>query len=520
MPVKKRPNSLNAPDEQARLAAIVASSDDAIISKTLDGVILTWNAAAQRLFGYTARQAVGRRVTLIVPRNRRREESLILRRLRRGEALRHYETYRQAKNGRVVPVSVSVAPIRNPDGQVVAASTIMRDMSQRNRSVAALEERRQRMRAILDTAADAIITIDQRGIIESVNAATERLFGYCAAELLGRNVNLLMPEPFHSEHGAYLKQYLRTGIARIIGIGREVTGLRKNQVAFPINLSVSEVRVGGRRLFTGIVHDLTERRRLEQQIMEAAANEQRRIGQDLHDGLCQDLIGIAFGLDALARNLPPGADAAPAEKLAASVRQAAGQARRLAHGLNPVDLKAGGLSAALENLAAKVADSFGVRCGFVWDRLAHVKDDVTATHLYRIAQEAIGNAIRHGHATRVKISLSQRGGGGGGGGGGGRGGSLVLSIIDNGRGIQRAVADSVKQGLATGRTSHSPPAGIGLQTMQYRARVMGGTFSVTPRKGGGTCVTCAIGRMPSLPNRRLPYNASGKVRRAKHGRDR
>jgi PAS domain S-box-containing protein len=417
--------------------------------------------------------------------------------------LSHYETIRVARDGKQVAVSVSVAPIRNAAGRVVAASTIMRDITEQRHSAAALEDRQQRMRAILDTAADAIVTIDERGTIESVNPATERLFGYREGELVGRNVKSLMPEPFYSEHDGYLRRYLRTGQARIIGVGREVTGLRKDASTFPMNLSVSEVRVGRRRLFTGIVHDLTERRRLERQIMETAANEQRRIGQDLHDGLCQDLIGIAFGIDALARSALTDELRKPVENLAASIREAAGQARRLAHGLNPVDLKAGGLAIALENLAVKVSDSFRIRCAFVWDRVAHVREDATATHLYRIAQEAVGNAIRHGQATLVKISLFQR-----------SGGAVVLSIEDNGKGMRRAIAERVKQGLVLS-DRNKPTGGIGLQTMHYRARVIGGTFAVAPRRGRGTIVTCTIGREASHTANAPSYPRSEKVLRNK-----
>jgi PAS domain S-box-containing protein len=389
---------------------------------------------------------------------------------------------------------------------------IVRDLSERRQAEDNLRRSEQLMRAILDTAADAIITIDRRGMVRSINTATEGLFGYTAAELVGQNVNRLMPEPFHGEHDQYIRNYCRTGRAKIIGIGREVTGQRKDGTTFPMHLSVSEVQLKDRRLFTGIVHDLTERRRLERQIMEAAANEQRRIGHDLHDGLCQDLVGIAFGIDAVARSL-----SSPAQeksmgrsmvKLAASVREAAGLARRLAHGLNPVDLKAGGLPTALENLALKVAESFGVVCTFHWDHLAQVREDATATHLYRIAQEAVGNAIRHGKARKIQISLIERGT------------TLILSITDNGKGISQAIADSVKQGLAPTGRKRSPSAGMGLQTMHYRARVLGGSFMVMPGRRRGTIITCTIGRDQFFHLSTNPHKASGKVPRPKHASSR
>jgi len=498
------------PQEQDRLllASIVELSDDAIISKRLDGRILGWNRAAEKLFGYRKSEMIGRPITKIIPRNRLAEERLILKRLRRGDRVDHFETVRLRKGGRPVEVSISVSPIRDTAGRIIGACKIARNITERRQADAALRYSEQLMRGILDTAADAIITIDQRGAIRSANRATERLFGYAVAELVGRNINCLMPEPFHGEHDGYLRNYCRTGHAKIIGIGREVTGRRRDGTTFPMHLSVSEVRIGKQRLFTGIVHDLSERRRLERQIMETAANEQRRIGQDLHDGLCQDLIGIAFGLDAVARTSSTSPEGESVEKLAASVRDAAGQARRLAHGLNPVDLKAGGLSVALESLAVKVAESFHVRCSFQWDRLARVREDATATHLYRIAQEAVGNAIRHGNATRIQITLAERGA------------SLVLSVADNGRGMSQAAADSIRQGLASAAGDRPPPAGMGLQTMHYRARVIGGAFAVTPRKGGGAIVSCTVSREQGRPSAPIPDTASEKVPRPKRGHSR
>jgi PAS domain S-box-containing protein len=135
----------------------------------------------------------------------------------------------------------------------------------------ALREREARIRAILDTTVDAIITIDEHGIIESFNLAAERIFGYTAAEVLGQEVSLLMPSPYREEHRGYLARYLRTGERRIIGIGREVVGRRKDGTAFPMDLAVSEVRLGDRCLFTGIVRDITERQRAEEDRLRLAA---------------------------------------------------------------------------------------------------------------------------------------------------------------------------------------------------------------------------------------------------------
>lgn len=636
-----------AQQDRARLASIVEYSDDAILSKDLNGTILTWNAAAERLFGYAADEIVGRSIHCLIPEDRVEEERMILARVARGERVNHYETVRRRKDGGRVEVSITVSPIRDGRGRIIGASKVLRDIGERRRTEtllrdsegrfrdtfehapvgieqvalddgrllavnerlcvllgysreellgktfeqmtlpadlpaeqnllrrlgagelprytiekrylrkegrplwvrvttssvngerarpyrisivediteqkrteAALRDSERRMRAIVETAVDAIITIDPRGTIQSVNASTERLFGYGAAELAGRNINVLMPEPYHSEHDGYLHNYLRTGKARIIGIGREVTAMRKDGSTFPINLSISEVRSDDDRLFIGMVHDLSTRRALEREIVDASANEQRRIGQDLHDGLCQDLIGIAFQADFAARRLDA---AAPAEAeavrtVAAAVREAAGQARRLAHGLNPVDLAAGGLPTALDSLAGKISQSFDVACTFRWDGAAEVGDDAAATHLYRIAQEAVSNAIKHGNATRLGIRLAASDG------------RLVMSVRDNGRGLQPPDPVPPKNAEAA-ETDPRPPAqpngGIGLQTMRYRTHLVGGTFAIGPAPRGGTLVTCSVfqehlGRRAEPPGgrRNSPHPSSDKLRPANRKRSR
>jgi PAS domain S-box-containing protein len=335
------------------------------------------------------------------------------------------------------------------------------------RSEQALSDAATRVRTIVTTMVDGIITIDERGIMDSVNPSAERLFGYTASELIGKNVSLLMPEPYRREHDRYIENYLRTGVAKIVGIGREVVGRRKDGTVFPMELAVSEMAVGGKRMFTGVVRDVTDRRRLEREILEAAAEEQRRIGQDLHDGLCQELAGIAFAVEVLTQKL--AARSAPEttniRKVADLVDQSITHARDLARGLQPVALEAGGLSAALEALAAKVEGLFHISCLFVCNDACYIYDNTAATHLYRIAQEAISNAVRHGKAKTVAIDLMSNDG------------SLRLEIRDDGIGLSTAARDS---------------RGMGLHTMKYRAGLIGGSVTIVPGERGGTVVTCVI----------------------------
>lgn len=370
------------------------------------------------------------------------------------------------------------------EGDVAARA--LRYAVERRRAEAALRDGEARLAAIVDSAVDSIITIDERGTIDSVNTATEQLFGYAREELVGRNVSMLMPEPYASEHDEYVRRYLRTGHARVIGIGREVMGLRKDGTTFPTTLSVGEFRVDGRRMFTGIHHDLTNRRRLEREVLEASANEQRRIGHDLHDGLCQQILGASFGIEVLAQRLAKSTpqELPAVQKLADLLNETLTQARALAHGLNPIDLRAGGLPKALDELARRVRDVFHVECRFSAAGNTDVSDNAVATHLYRIAQEAISNAIRHGKARRVDVELTESKG------------QLTLSIRDDGRGLG-AVAERGD--------------GRGLHIMQYRAGLIGGTLAVRPgAKGAGTAVTCSLRISPTPPEMPAP-NVREKV---------
>ena len=253
------------------LTAIVESSDDAIIGKDLDGVILTWNRGAERLYGYTAQEVIGRSISVLIPEGQLDELPTVLGRVTAGQRVEPYETVRRAKDGHLVEVSLTVSPIKDSTGQVVGASAIARDIRPRKRADAALRTSEARWRSVVESAVDGIVVIDASGHIEALNPAAERLFGYAEREVVGRNVNMLMPSPYHEEHDAYIARYLETGVQKIIGIGRDVTALRRDGTTFPIHLAVGEMLVGGERRFTGIVHDLSARAHIEHQLREQTA---------------------------------------------------------------------------------------------------------------------------------------------------------------------------------------------------------------------------------------------------------
>jgi PAS domain S-box-containing protein len=255
----------SAIDNQARsrLAAIVECSSDAIIGKTLDGIITDWNQAAERIFGYSAIEAVGQPISLIIPEDRLAEEETILQRIAAGERVNHFETIRCTKDGRLIPVSLTISPILDDSGVIIGASKIAKDITQQRQIHQELMDSEARYRAILENAVDAIITISDDGTISSFNPAAVKMFGYQVQEVVGKNVNLLMPQPFSDQHDRYLDEYLKTGSKKVIGIGREITGRRKDGTLFFAELAVSETYIANRRTFTGIVRDISERKRAQ-----------------------------------------------------------------------------------------------------------------------------------------------------------------------------------------------------------------------------------------------------------------
>lgn len=174
-----------------------------------------------------------------------------------------FDTVHRHKSGQLVPVEIFLQYVA-PQDEPARFVAIVRDVAERRRAEAALRDRENRVQAIVQTVVDGIVTIDDKGAIETFNPAAQRIFGYAEQEVSGRNIKMLMPEPYHSGHDGYLHSYMSTGKAKVIGIGREVTGRRKDGTTFPMDLAVSEMQVAGRRMFTGIVRDITERKRVDQ----------------------------------------------------------------------------------------------------------------------------------------------------------------------------------------------------------------------------------------------------------------
>jgi len=252
-------------------AAIVDASDDVIVSKTIDGEIISWNRAATTIFGYEAEEMIRQPITRIIPPELYEEEKQILLRLQRGEQIRRYETVRLAKDGRRIAVSLTISPLFDRSGKVVGATKVARDITEPKSAEQALREGAARLRAVVETAVDGVILIDAHGMVLMFNPACEKLFGYSADAVIGQNVKMLMPEPYRHEHDRYIANYHDTRKPKIIGIGREVVGRRKDGSTFPMDLSVGEAKQEGESIFVGIIRDLSSRKLAEAELQQARA---------------------------------------------------------------------------------------------------------------------------------------------------------------------------------------------------------------------------------------------------------
>jgi PAS domain S-box-containing protein len=338
------------------------------------------------------------------------------------------------------------------------------DISDLKRAEEALHEERNFATAVVDTVGALVLVLDPDGRIVRFNSACEQTTGYRASEVIGGRVWDLLVIPDERERFREAFEELRTGRRRMEYECACETGRRDRRIICWSGTLLSEGHgEPDYVILTGT--DVTEAKRLERTILEISGREQRRIGQDLHDGLGQHLTGVAFMSKVLEqklreKNLPETAEAA---KIVALVNQAIDQTRELSHGLLPVLSDARGLMSALERLALQVENLFQVSCGFECDAPVLIQESDVATHLYHIAQEAVNNAIKHGRPRHISIRLAG-------------GSEPSLAVIDDGAGVPQNRAGAGQ--------------GMGLLIMGYRAKMIGGALEMRPGTKGGTVVEC------------------------------
>ncbi len=258
-----KPETGPVQEAQALLAAIIDSSDDAIISKDLKGIVRSWNQSAERIFGYTAEEMLGKPITILFPPDRLSEESAILQRLQRGERVDHIETVRIRKDGTPVAVSVTISPIRDHEGKIVGASKVARDISQNS-------ELESRFKAIISSSDDAIVSKDLNGIVRSWNQSAERMFGYTAREMIGQSITVLFPPDRLDEEPKILEQ-LRHG-QRVDHF--ETIRVCKDGRYIDVSVTISPIKDATGRIIgaSKIARDITGRKQIE-----AALNDERVI---------------------------------------------------------------------------------------------------------------------------------------------------------------------------------------------------------------------------------------------------
>jgi PAS domain S-box-containing protein len=345
---------------------------------------------------------------------------------------------------------------------IVIASTIFSRITQP--IARQIEQQAETFSTLVETARESIILIDVKGIIQFVNPSAESLFGYSPGELIGKDVGLLMPSAHRAAHSHYVDQYLSTGVGKIIGSGRQLLGLRKNGNHFPMHLSIGDIDLPHTRLFTGVIMDLSEQQQLQREIMDTPVREQRRIGQELHDGLGQQLTGLGM-LAASLLNKASKPEFKLASQLADGIQEAISQVRSLSRGLVPIEVNTENFGVALQNLAKEVEQQSKIRIHLELDDISPLNDNDAVMHLYRIVQEAINNAVKHAHANFITVTLKINGDQG------------ELRISDNGQGMD--MSDTPMQ-----------QKGLGLRIMQHRSKLFDGELSIRPGPESGTVVCC------------------------------
>jgi PAS domain S-box-containing protein len=372
-----------------------------------------------------------------------------------------------SRDGRVIWFHCEAKMMRRSDGQPWFIHGVAFDISELKRTEEELQEERDVLSAILQTVGALVVVLDPGGRIVRFNRACEQTTGYSFAEVKGRRVwDLFLAPEDRERFQAGFEQLLRGSPPReeesywLTRDGDKRRLIRWSTTILPgAGHSVRYIIASGT--------DITERKLLERAILDISGREQRRIGQDLHDGLGQHLTGIAFMSKVQEQRLAERSrpEAADAAKIVRLVNEAIHKTRELARGLLPVQSDAQGLMSALQHFSSEVEDLFQVSCRFECEEPVLVPDEAVANHLYRIAQEAVHNATKHGQARNIVIALRAADDGG------------ALTVRDDGIGFADPAA------------SHT---GMGLQIMRYRVSMIGGALEIARCGAHGTLVTCVF----------------------------
>ena len=467
----------------AQLAAIVEPSNDAIVSRGSDGAIITWNAAAERLFGYTAAEVIGQNVSLIIPADQEARRAQRLARLKDGLSVPTYDTVRLGKDGRRIDVAVTASPLKDASGKMMGISLVFRDISERKRA----EVERAQLAAIVESSNDAILIRDPGRTILSWNAAAERLFGWSAQEAIGQAIDLIVPPERIGKLRGFIGRVTRGESVSPV----ETTHLRKDGARIPTQITVSPVRdkQGNVIAHSFTVRDMTELKRNEEALRSYAARlrelsrrlqaveatERNAISRELHDRIGQGLTTLSLMVGTLGARLPKEARSTVQTQLKdiqALLGSVVANVRDVMAELRPPVLDDYGLLAALRHLVTEFAKRTGIAVNLSGVDLHPRLPLIVETAMFRISQETLNNIAKHAHAKKVEVKLnpvSER---------------VVLDIADDGIGFD---------------ANNMPHGGEhwGMITMRERAEAVGITLRLESASGAGTRVVLEAERAAS-----------------------
>ncbi|HTL62744.1 MAG TPA: PAS domain S-box protein [Nitrospira sp.] len=509
---------------QGLLSLIVASTDDAIVSKDLTGTITSWNRGAERIFGYTAEEMVGSSILRIIPADRHSEEAAILAKLRRGERIDHYETVRRKKDGRLFDISITVSPMTDASGNVIGASKIGRDISEQKRIERSLHESEARWRVTLESIGDAVVATDGSGIVTFANAVAAGILGRGVKDIVGRPLNevfKIVHEETRDPVATPVDLVIRQG--RIIGLANHTVVIRPDGTEVPIDDSAAPIRDKEDRLI-GVVlvfRDISERKRaettlqrwnaeLEERVRERTAalvnsqerlralasqlnlterRERRRLAGDLHDYLAQLLALIRIKLGQALQRLPHQfADGRGSlAEIDSLLQQCLQYARTLMAQLSPSVLQDLGLIPALHWLAEQMSQQ-GLKVDVrVLTPEAPSFDEQQSDMLFQAVRELLTNVLKHAGVSTATVSVQKQ-----------DQDTWLLTVEDPGQGFDIHAV-------------HYQPSGehFGLFSIQERMEAMSGWCRVNSMPGKGTTVELGLAVVPSDPKPKPHMSSTG-----------
>jgi PAS domain S-box-containing protein len=446
------------------------------------GNLIRTNAYAEHLAGLPFSKTQGRdMIRMLVPQNERPRVRRLLREALRGRAVQQVVAPLRARDGSVRQIEWFTKPLPNAEGKLSAVLAVGHDVTERKLAEDALRRSEHHLSEFFNLAPVGLIWLSASGTILRANQAQLEMLGYSAEEFVGHSFLDLVVEPMEGRE--LLARLARKEVVRNLQMIRR---RRDGSIRHVLVDAISLWRDDEFQYSSIFLRDITERLNLESEVLRISEREQRRIAQDLHDGLGQLLVGTLHLVSNLQQDLAAKAipEAGRLTRIKEVINEAIWQTRGLAKGLHPVEAEPHGLMAALESLAGRTQKLVRVPCQFICQRPVLVANNTVATHLFRIAQEAVTNAIKHGNPGRIEISLTATRG------------RTNLAVADDGT------------GMPVQRPEH---AGMGLRIMHYRARMIGGLLSVQKGAAGGTTIACVV------PREAKPARKGGtKARERKH----